>query len=277
MHFTKIHGLGNDFIIVVHMDGNCPDYNALAPVWCDRHTGIGADNILVVLPSERADIRMRVIDSDGSEAEMCGNGIRAFCKFVFDRGIITRRDFTVETLGGIMHPVITQVENGKAALIRVNMGKPVFDPARVPVTGSKQVIERPVQVLGKTFSYTAMAIGGVPHAVVFVEDLAQVDISLYGKAIEHCGDFPALANVNFAQCIDQQTVRVVTWERGCGATLACGTGSTSVAVAGVLTGRTGHSVDILLKLGSLHIDWAEDGCVYMEGPASIGWTGEIDL
>ena len=278
MHFTKINGLGNDFITIeIPAGAPCPDFNALAPKWCDRHIGVGADGFAVVLPSDKADIRMRIIDADGTEAEMCGNGIRAFVKYVFDTGIVKKTDFTVETKGGIMHPVITKVEDGKAALIRVEMGAPEFDPAKVPVVGTERVIERPVHVLDRDFTYTAMAIGGVPHIAVFVDSLDDVDIAKYGRAIEHCGDFPALANVNFAEVVDDHTVKVRTWERGCGCTLACGTGSTSVAVAGALTGRTGRSVDIQLYLGVLHIDWTEDNKVYMEGPAEIGWTGEIPI
>ncbi len=277
MHFTKIHGLGNDFIAVDMRGRECPDFNALAPKWCDRHIGVGADGFAVVLPSDKADIRMRIIDADGTEAEMCGNGIRAFCKYVYDNGIVRKTDFTVETLGGIMHPVITKVENGKAKLVRVEMGKPEFAPEKVPVTGTEQVIERPVHVASGDFKYTAMAVGGVPHCAVFVDDLDAVDIARSGREIEHCGDFPALVNVNFAQRLDDRTVKVRTWERGCGCTLACGTGSTSVAVAGALTGRTGRSVDIELYLGTLHIDWEEDGRMYMEGPAEIVWEGDIPI
>ena len=146
MQFTKIHGLGNDFIAIDMRGRECPDFNALAPKWCDRHIGIGADGFAIVLPSDKADIRMRIIDADGTEAEMCGNGIRAFTKFVYDTGIINKTEFTVETLGGIMRPVITKLEDGKVKLVRVDMGMPEFDPKKVPVVGTEQVIERPVRV-----------------------------------------------------------------------------------------------------------------------------------
>ena len=276
IRFTKLHGLGNDFIMLQEPLPADVDWNALAPALCHRRTGIGADGLLLVLPSDRADVRMRIINSDGSEAEMCGNGIRCFCKYVFDRGLVQKTDFTVETLGGIMHPVVT-AENGVARMIRVEMGKPELEPALVPVKSDGPCIEQKMEVLGQEVTYTTMAIGGVPHTVVFVEDLDAVDVATLGQAMEHASVFPAKSNINFGQLVDDHTIRVRTWERGCGCTLACGTGSTATAVAGALTGRTGRQVTIALALGELEILWAEDGSVSMNGPAAIAYEGTFDL
>jgi len=276
IRFTKLHGLGNDFIMLQEPLPADVDWNKLAPALCHRRTGIGADGLLLVLPSDQADVRMRIINSDGSEAEMCGNGIRCFCKYVFDRGLVNKTDFTVETLGGIMHPVVTE-KDGVAEMIRVEMGKPELEPDLIPVKSEGPCIEQKMEILGQEVTYTTMAIGGVPHTVVFVEDLNQVDVAALGEAMEIAPVFPARSNINFAQPIDDHTLRVRTWERGCGCTLACGTGSTSTAVAGALTGRTGRQVTIELALGNLEIIWAEDGRVYMNGPAAIAFEGEFDL
>lgn len=219
---------------------------------------------------------MRIINADGSEAEMCGNGIRCFCKYVFDRGLVEKTDFTVETLGGIMHPVV-RPEDGVAKSICVEMGKPELDPAKVPVRSEGPCIEQKMTILGQEVTYTTLAIGGVPHTVVFVEDLDAVDVATLGQAMEHASVFPAKSNINFGQLVDDHTIRVRTWERGCGCTLACGTGSTATAVAGALTGRTGRKVTIELALGALEIEWAEDDRVFMTGPAAIAFEGTISL
>ena len=276
IRFTKLHGLGNDFIMLQEPLPEGVDWNAVAPVLCHRRTGIGADGLLMVLPSQVADVRMRIINADGSEAEMCGNGIRCFCKYVFDRGLVEKTDFTVETLGGIMHPVV-RPEDGVAKSICVEMGKPELDPAKVPVRSEGPCIEQKMTILGQEVTYTTLAIGGVPHTVVFVEDLDAVDVATLGQAMEHASVFPAKSNINFGQLVDDHTIRVRTWERGCGCTLACGTGSTATAVAGALTGRTGRKVTIELALGALEIEWAEDDRVFMTGPAAIAFEGTISL
>lgn len=274
MQFTKMHGLGNDFIVV---DGRTQplDYNALAPAWCQRQTGVGADGILAVLPSNVADIRMRIVNSDGSEAEMCGNGIRCFAKYVYERGILSKTAFTVETLGGIMRPMLT-VEDGVVTGVRVDMGEPFLQADDVPVLGGGRCIDRELTVLGQSLHYTSVRVG-VPHTIVFVDDLASTDIASLGNAIEHAPVFPKRTNVNFVHLLDTHTVEMRTWERGCGRTLACGTGACSTAVACVLNGKTGRSVDVRIELGTLHIEWADDNHVYMTGPAAAVFTGEITV
>lgn len=276
MHFTKANGLGNDFMIVEAMHGESWDFNALAPKWCDRHVGVGADGFAVVMPSKIADIRMRIINADGSEAEMCGNASRCFCKYVYEKGFVRKESFSVETLGGIIRPVLT-VKDGVVTSVCVDIGEPKFECSEIPVRGEGRCINRKLTALGQEIEFTAMAVGGVPHVVVYVDDVTKVDVAKLGYAIEHSGEFPALANINFTELIDDHTVKVRTWERGCGVTLACGTGSTSTAVASALTGKTGRSVDVQLILGTLHIDWKDDNHMYMTGPAELGFTGDIDV
>lgn len=273
MKFMKMHGLGNDFLVI---DGRVPesvDYSALAKRACERHTGVGADGILVVEDSDAADIRMRIINSDGSEAEMCGNGIRCFAKYVYEQGIVKGTELTVETLAGIMRPTLI-VRNGVVEQVRVDMGQPFLECRQIPVVGEGRCIGRTLEVLGQTVEYTSVLVG-VPHTIIFVDDPGAVDIDALGSAIEHAPVFPRRTNVNFAHVIDRNTVEMRTWERGCGRTLCCGTGASSTAVACVLNGKTGRSVDIRIALGTLHIDWAEDDHVYMTGPAAAVCVGEL--
>jgi len=274
MHFWKLHGLGNDFIA---LDGRAcagADYTEAAKTLCNRRTGIGADGLIIAEDSDTADIRMRIINSDGSEAEMCGNGIRCFAKYLYESGILVQECMAIETLGGLMRPVLT-VEDGKVSLVRVEMGEPKLSAAEIPATGEGNCIDRLLTAAGQDLRVTSVRVG-VPHTMVFVEDLAKVDIPTLGPAIEHAPMFPERTNVNFVQPIDENTVMLRTWERGCGQTLCCGTGATSTAVACALTGRTGRKVEVQVELGSLFIDWAEDGSVSMTGPAALVCKGEIE-
>lgn len=274
MQFTKVHGLGNDFIL---LDGREEqrDYNALAPRLCHRQTGIGADGLLIVLPGEQAEIRMRIVNSDGSEAEMCGNGIRCFAKYVYERGIVKSTEFGVETLAGMMRPKIV-LENGAVSGVTVDMGEPHLACEEIPVLGEGRCIDRELTVRGQTLRYTSVLVG-VPHTVIYVDDPADKKWMGLGWDVEHASVFPRRTNVNFAHVIDDHTVALRTFERGCGPTLACGTGACSTAVASALNGKTGRSVDVQIELGTLHIDWAEDNHVYMTGPAEIVFTGETGL
>ena len=273
MQFTKVHGLGNDFI-VLDGRGEPRDYVALSKKLCQRQTGIGADGLLIILPSERADIRMRIVNSDGSEAEMCGNGIRCFAKYVYERGIVNKTEFGVETLAGIMRPKIV-LKDGKVTGVTVDMGEPYLECAQIPVAGEGRCIGRELTVQGKTLKYTTVLVG-VPHTTIYVDDPTDKQWMALGWDIEHASVFPKRTNVNFAHVVDDRTVVVRTFERGCGPTLACGTGACSVAVASFLNGYTGRSVDIQIELGTLHIDWAEDNHVYMTGPAELVYDGEIE-
>lgn len=274
MDFVKMHGLGNDFVFIEDKTGQDKDYTALARAMCNRHTGIGADGLIVIVDSRVADVRMRIINSDGSEAEMCGNGIRCFAKYVYDRGIIEKKRFTVETPAGIMEPEITVGADNKAKLITINMGSPSFNRSEIPMEGADgRVLNEDLCVDGENWKITSLLMG-VPHTVTYVDDVDSVDIEKIGPLFEKHEAFPKHTNINFAQQMDDRTVKVRTWERGAGATLACGTGSCSVAVASFLNGRTGREVDIQLPLGTLHIEYREeDGNVYMTGPAAVSFTG----
>ena len=274
MDFVKMHGLGNDFVFIEDKTGQDKDYTALARAMCNRHTGIGADGLIVIVDSRIADVRMRIINSDGSEAEMCGNGIRCFAKYVYDNGIIEKKRFTVETPAGIMEPEITVGADNKAELITINMGRPSFNRSEIPMEGADgRVLNEDLCVNGANWKITSLLMG-VPHTVTYVDDVDSVDIEKIGPLFEKHEAFPKHTNINFAQQVDDRTVKVRTWERGAGATLACGTGSCSVAVASFLNGRTGREVDIQLPLGTLHIEYREeDGNVYMTGPAAVSFTG----
>ena len=274
MDFIKMHGLGNDFVFIEDKTGQDKDYTALARAMCNRHTGIGADGLIVIVDSRVADVRMRIINSDGSEAEMCGNGIRCFAKYVYDSGIIEKKRFTVETPAGIMEPEITVGADNKAELITINMGRPSFNRSEIPMEGvDGRVLNEDLCVDGENWKITSLLMG-VPHTVTYVDDVDSVDIEKIGPLFEKHEAFPKHTNINFAQQMDDRTVKVRTWERGAGATLACGTGSCSVAVASFLNGRTGREVDIQLPLGILHIEYREeDGNVYMTGPAAVSFTG----
>ena len=274
MDFVKMHGLGNDFVFIEDKTGQDKDYTVLARAMCNRHTGIGADGLIVIVDSRVADVRMRIINSDGSEAEMCGNGIRCFAKYVYDSGIIEKKRFTVETPAGIMEPEITVGADNKEKLITINMGRPSFNRSEIPMEGADgRVLNEDLCVDGENWKITSLLMG-VPHTVTYVDDVDTVDIEKIGPLFEKHEAFPKHTNINFAQQMDDRTVKVRTWERGAGATLACGTGSCSVAVASFLNGRTGREVDIQLPLGTLHIEYREeDGNVYMTGPAAVSFTG----
>lgn len=274
MRFTKVHGLGNDFIL---LDGRKEtlDYNALAVRLCHRQTGIGADGLLILLESKQADLRMRIINADGSEAEMCGNGIRCFAKYAFERGVVNKTEFAVETLAGVMRPKLT-VSNGVVTGVTVDMGEPFLQCEEIPAAGTGTCIDREIVINGETLRYTSV-LTGVPHTTIFVDDPTDKKWMNMGWDIEHASVFPKRTNVDFAHVLDDHTVILRTFERGCGPTLACGTGACGTAVACALNGKTGRSVDVKIALGTLHIDWAEDNHVYMTGPAEIVFEGEIKL
>ena len=274
MKFQKMHGLGNDFILFDDLDPLKYDLPALAVKLCNRHQGIGADGIILILPSEIAEVRMRIINSDGSEANMCGNGIRCFAKYVYDSQINKTQSFTIETGAGIMIPELI-VENGNVLFVRVNMGTPVLERAAIPMTGaSGQVIDEVFHIAGKSYRITSLLMG-VPHTMVFVDDLSQTDIVTIGREIEKHPFFPEGTNVNFVQVINDHEIKVRTWERGAGSTLACGTGSCAAAVAAFLNGKTGREVTVHLTLGDLLIEWT-DGTVYMTGTAEHVFEGYLE-
>jgi diaminopimelate epimerase len=275
LEFVKMHGLGNDFVIIDGRDRDIQDPADLSRRICDRHTGVGADGLIIIYPSDRADIRMVIFNSDGSEAQMCGNGLRCFARHVYQQGMVKSESFSVETLAGIMEPRIVTDDKGRVSAVAVNMGRPAFEPAEIPVLWNEdKFIQVPVDMGDRVYDITAVLMG-VPHAVVYVEDLESTDVCGIGSRIENHPLFPQKTNVNFVQLIDNETIAVRTWERGAGSTLACGTGSCAAAVVSAFLGETGKKVRVRLKLGELLITWNEDDRVTMEGSASYVFSGRL--
>ena len=272
MKFTKMHGLGNDFILTEQNSELPSNMSPLAVTLCDRRLGIGADGLVIVHPSVRASVRMQIFNADGSEPDMCGNAIRCFSKYVYERGIVSQTTFEVETGAGIMVPELT-VRDGRVASVRVNMGKPDLERAHIPMTGSAgHVVDESLSIGSQVHQITSLLMG-VPHTQIFVDDVEDVELDALGPAIEKHERFPKGTNVNFIQVINPTEVKVRTWERGAGATLACGTGSCASVVSGVLNRLTDRNVTVHLRTGHLEIEWTSDDIVYMTGPATEVFTG----
>lgn len=274
MKFTKMHGLGNDFILIEAIDN--VDYKRLAVRLCDRHFGIGADGLLIVEPSMVADTKMRIFNSDGSEAEMCGNGSRCFAKYVYEKGIVKKEKFSVETLSGIIMPEIV-INNGMVEKVKVYMGNPIFKTNEIPVkTDKKTFIDEQVKVDGRTYKITSVLVG-VPHTIIFVDSLDENMVLNVGPIIEKLHIFPRRTNVDFVKVEDENNITVRTWERGAGLTLACGSGACASAVASSITGKTNRDVKVHFKGGDLLVEWMEDNSIFLSGKAEEVFTGNIDL
>ena len=276
MEFTKMHGLGNDFIIIYGEQALPANVAELAVNWCDRYFGIGADGLVYILPSEQADYRMRIINSDGSEAEQCGNAIRCVAKYVYDHGYVQSEKISIETLGAGVQKVSIHADNGQASTVTVDMGEPVLEGLQIPTTiDASRVVDMPIEQDDASFRFTAVSMGN-PHCVIYVEDAVNFDLNAWGPKLEVHPLFPKKVNVEFATVLDRQTVDMRVWERGAGPTLACGTGACATLVSSVLNGRTDREAEVRLKGGSLFIEWNEqDNRVYMTGPASFVYTGNI--
>lgn len=281
MNFVKMHGLGNDFIVLdctkQDMAISSESYHTLAKNLCDRHFGIGADGILLVLPSEQADICMRIINSDGSEAEMCGNGIRCFARYVYEAGIVQKDVITVETLAGIIIPRMILDDAGNIVSVAVDMGKPVLEKEQIPMVGQGRAVDQSIEIEDQTFQITAVSMGN-PHCVVFVDDAENFPIAYWGPRIERSQYFPRKTNVEFVQVLNDKEVIMRVWERGAAVTLACGTGACATTVACILNGKTGNDVLLHLDGGDLQVRWdGEDQHVFMTGPAEEVFRGQIEL
>lgn len=277
MKFTKMQGLGNDYVYVNCMDQMVEDAAETARRVSDRHFGIGSDGLILICPSDKADFEMRMYNADGSRGEMCGNGIRCVGKYVYDYGLTDKTSISVETLGGIKH-LFLEVEDGKVRLVKVDMGPAILEPDKIPVIAEgSQVVDEPLQVDGKTFRMTCVSMGN-PHAVVYVDDVQGMDLTKTGPSFENHERFPNRINTEFARVLDRNTVEMRVWERGSGETLACGTGACAVAVASILNGYTEDQVTVRLLGGDLKIEWdREANKVYMTGPAEVVFDGEIRL
>jgi len=278
--FTKMQGLGNDYLMLDAMSGAPPEAKlpALARAMCDRHFGIGADGLILVLPSRAADFTMRIFNADGSEAEMCGNGIRLFAKFVYEREYTRERELVVETLAGLIRPRL-RVQGGRVTRVRVDMGEPRLRRSEIPMKGKDQpqVLKERLRVSGTRYEITAVSMGN-PHCVVFVEEVDRVKLEEIGPAIERHDLFPRRTNVEFAQILGDGEIKMRVWERGAGETLACGTGASATVVAAVLNQLTSRRVTVRLRGGDLKVSWnPEDNHVFTEGPAVEICTGETHL
>ena len=277
MKFTKMQGLGNDYVYVNCMEQMVEDAAETARRVSDRHFGIGSDGLILICPSDKADFEMRMYNADGSRGEMCGNGIRCVGKYVYDYGLTDKTSLSVETLGGIKH-LFLEVEDGKVSLVKVDMGPAILEPEKIPVTAEgSRVVAEPLQVDGKTFRMTCVSMGN-PHAVIYVDDVQGMDLEKTGPSFENHERFPNRINTEFAHVLDRNTVEMRVWERGSGETLACGTGACAVAVASILNGYTEDQVTVRLLGGDLKIEWdREANKVYMTGPAEVVFDGEIRL
>lgn len=277
MEFTKMHGLGNDFIIINDPSIKSNIYNNLARNLCNRHTGIGADGILLVLPSTKntADIRMRIINSDGSEADMCGNGIRCFARYLYENKLVNNSSINIETNAGIIKTNLI-FNNGSIENITVDMGKIQLNHKDFPILIEKeQIIDEPLTINDQSYKITSILVG-VPHTIVFVDNIDEIDINKTGPLIEHNPIFPLGTNVNFVEIINHNEIKVRTWERGAGATLACGTGCCASVVASYLNNYTNNKVTVHLKAGLLIIKYTNSSHVYMTGPAVNVFSGKIN-
>ena len=275
MKFTKMHGCGNDYVYVNLFEETITDPEKLAIAVSDRHFGIGSDGLITIGPSDVADFRMRIYNADGSEAEMCGNGIRCVAKYVYDHGLTDQKEISVESGAGIKYLKLT-VEDGVVTLVRVDMGEPILTPAEIPVKADgDKVVDEPIEVGGRLWKMTCVSMGN-PHAITVVENTKEFDVETYGKILEVDKVFPNKTNVEFVEIIGINKIKVRVWERGVGETLACGTGACATAVACNLNGLTDRKVNIELLGGTLNIEWNEtDNHVYMTGPAVTVFEGEF--
>jgi len=275
MRFTKMHGLGNDYVFVNTFEQKSPsDPAQLAVAISDRHFGIGGDGLILIMPSERADARMRMFNADGSEGEMCGNGVRCVAKYLFNHGLARKSQVTIETGRGVL-ALDLEVHEGRVQRVRVDMGRPIFEPSQIPtLLAGEPPVEKPLRLGDHELGVTALSMGN-PHAVIYVDDVAAFPLESLGPQIERHPAFPRRVNVHIVQVLGTSEVRMRTWERGSGITLACGTGACAVCVAGVLTRRTERSILAHLPGGDLELAWPDDhGPVFMTGPATEVFSGD---
>ena len=279
MKFTKMHGIGNDYVYVNCFEETVEDPAAVARFVSDRHFGIGSDGLILIKPSEAADCEMDMYNLDGSQGAMCGNGIRCVAKYVYDYGIVHKTQISVATRSGIKYLDLT-VKDGKVSQVKVNMGAPILTASQIPVVSEKEeVINEPLEVNGETYYITAVSMGN-PHAIVYMTDVDHLDIEKIGPSFENHVAFPDRVNTEFVEVLDEHTVKMRVWERGSGETLACGTGACAVAVASILNERVDGDKPVTVKLlgGDLEIYWnRQENLVYMTGPATTVFDGEIDL
>lgn len=277
MKFTKMQGIGNDYVYVNCLEETVENPSEVAKIVSDRHFGIGSDGLILIKPSDVADFEMEMYNADGSESAMCGNGIRCVAKYVYDYGLTDKTSISIYTKSGIKYLDLI-IENGKAVMIRVNMGAPELKAAKVPMIYDKeQVISQPLVVNGDVYEVTAVSMGN-PHSIVYMDDVKNLEIEKIGPAFENHEAFPEKVNAEFVRIISRDEVEMRVWERGSGETFACGTGACAVAVACILNGHTDEKVKVHLLGGDLEIFWdRKENLVYMTGPAEVVFDGVINL
>ncbi len=279
LKFTKMEGLGNDYIYVNCFKEVVPEPSKLAVKLSDRHFGIGSDGLILIKPSEIADFTMEMYNADGSQSEMCGNGIRCVGKYVYDYGLTSKTEIAVETLAGIKYLKLV-VEDNRVSMVTVNMGEPVLKPEEIPVkvdSDKDRIVDYPVKIAGRDYNITCVSMGN-PHCVTFVEDTDSFPIEAIGPEFENSSLFPRRVNAEFVQVVNRKYAKMRVWERGSGETLACGTGTCASVVAAVLNNLTEDEVTVRLLGGELVIKWdRESNLVYMTGPAKIVYDGEIQI
>ncbi len=277
MKFTKMQGCGNDYVYINGFVYEIEQPEELSKRVSDRHFGVGSDGLILINPSNEADFKMNIYNADGSEAKMCGNGIRCVGKYVYDKEMTNKKIVTVETLSGIKTLFLSVNDEDKVESVRVNVGKPSLSPKEIPVESDKdQVIDEVIKVAGKKFKMTCVSMGN-PHCVVFVDDLDDFDIEKYGPEFENNELFPDRINTEFVQVVDNNHIKMRVWERGSGETMACGTGASASVVASYLNELTENEVYVELLGGTLYIEYdTNEDSVYMTGPAEISFEGEIE-
>lgn len=275
MKFTKMEAAGNDFVIFNGFIYDIDDYANLAKKACDRHFSVGADGIMVCKKSSVADVKMIYYNSDGSIGEMCGNGIRCFSKYVYENGLVGGKNFTVETLAGIKNIALDTNKNDKVMYVKVNMGYPIFKSEKIPVDIDREkVILETINIDERDLVFSSVLVG-VPHVVIFVDSIDNIDVNELGGKIEAHPMFPKKTNVNFIEVVDRRNINIYTWERGAGRTLGCGTGSCASVVIGYMIGKLDSIVNVVTEGGSLQIELKDDYEIYMKGSANTICTGEF--
>jgi diaminopimelate epimerase len=270
IQFTKMQGCGNDFVFIDCFANDIDNLATIAKRLCDRRFGIGADQLLTVHPSKLADFKMEIYNADGSQVEMCGNGIRCFAKYVYNHGLTQKRQLEIETLAGIIRPRIV------GELVEVDMGEPILEGRKIPVDADGQIINLPLNVDGVTYTVTCVSMGN-PHCVLYLDEIQSLDLQKIGPGFEHHVFFPKRVNTEFISIISPNEVGMRVWERGAGETWACGTGASAVGVAGVLTGRTEREITVHLKGGDLLVEWRDNNRVYITGGAEEVFHGSVKV
>lgn len=277
INFTKMHGIGNDYVYINGFKETIDNPNAFSEFVSDRRFGIGSDGLVLILPSDCADFKMRIFNADGSEAKMCGNATRCIGKYVYDTGLTDKTNVTLETLSGIKYLTLT-IENNEVTYVKVDMGSAILTPKEIPIlSNTERFINAPMIIDEMTYHVTGVSMGN-PHAITFCDDVDSLNLETIGPKFEFHPLFPDRINTEFVQILDEKTVKMRVWERGSGETWACGTGACAVAVASVLNGycKQGEEIHVILRGGDLYITYNEDGTVLMKGPATKVFDGTIE-